>query len=629
MIANSAGSGVVVTGTTTRAQIRRNSIFNNGTTAAHLGIDLSDDGVTANDTNDPDTGPNTMLNSPVLSSAGVGDGQTRLTGTLNSNVSTSLTLDFYVSPSCDASGNGEGLTWIGATSVFTNSSGNASFAGSFTFSATPGQALTVTATNTSTGVTSEFSECKTIVAAGIIVTPTSGLTTTEAGGTATFSVQLAAMPLATVTVEVSSSNTNEGTVSPQTLTFPVGATGLVAQTVTVTGIDDGLADGNVVYTILLAAATSLDDAYNSMDPSDVSVTNQDDEPATSLSVSNVQGPEGNSGMSSLAFTVTLSAASGQTVTVQYASSNGTATGGASCGAGVDYVNASGTLTFAPAETCKPVAVTVCGDAVSEPDETLTLTLANASNATISQASATGTIQNDEGAPALSVADAWATEGNSGTSPMTFTVSLSIPSSQPVTVRHTTPGGSAIVSATCTRDVDFTPANGTITFAPGETSKQVAVTICADTLHEPDETFTFVLSNPTNATIARATATGTIQNDDVAVPCSPRPEIRVTPTVNGGKLYVHIASRPLNTNQPNPLQQVTFGVLQNARVTLNGQQVRSNQTVSLPANTSAVDLIVERVTAGQSSMVPLTVVDGCGPWNTFVGAGTGGGTGNGF
>ena len=87
--------------------------------------------------------------------------------------------------------------------------------------------------------------------AGITVTPTSGLTTTEAGGTATFTVVLNSQPTANVTIGLSSSNTAEGTVGPASLTFTT-ANWNVPQTVTVTGVDDAVVDGNVAYTIVTA-----------------------------------------------------------------------------------------------------------------------------------------------------------------------------------------------------------------------------------------------------------------------------------------------------------------------------------------------------------------------------------------
>ena len=93
--------------------------------------------------------------------------------------------------------------------------------------------------------------------AGITVTPTVGLTTTEAGGTATFTVVLDAQPTADVTIGLSSGDTSEGTVAPAALTF-TAATWNTAQTVTVTGVNDDLDDGDIAYSVVTAAATSGD-----------------------------------------------------------------------------------------------------------------------------------------------------------------------------------------------------------------------------------------------------------------------------------------------------------------------------------------------------------------------------------
>src|SRR6185369_8983141 len=97
-------------------------------------------------------------------------------------------------------------------------------------------------------------------AVGITVSPISG-PTTEAGGTATFTVVLTTQPTADVTIGLSSSDTTEGTVLPASLIF-TAANWNVAQTVTVTGVDDALDDGNIAYTIVTAPATSTDVTYN-------------------------------------------------------------------------------------------------------------------------------------------------------------------------------------------------------------------------------------------------------------------------------------------------------------------------------------------------------------------------------
>ncbi len=113
---------------------------------------------------------------------------------------------------------------------------------------------------------------------GVVVTPTTGLTTTESGGTAQFSVVLTAAPTANVTIAVASSDTTEGTVSTSLLTFTT-ANWNVAQTVTVTGADDEWIDGNVSYTVTLGAMTSSDTRYSGLNPVDVTLTNNDNSEA--------------------------------------------------------------------------------------------------------------------------------------------------------------------------------------------------------------------------------------------------------------------------------------------------------------------------------------------------------------
>ena len=112
--------------------------------------------------------------------------------------------------------------------------------------------------------------------AGISVTPTSGLVTTEAGETADFEVVLNSQPTADVTIDLSSSDPSEGSLATSTLTFTPDNWDM-AQVVTVTGVDDDLEDGDVPYTIVTAAASSDDPAYSGLDPEDVAVTNTDDD----------------------------------------------------------------------------------------------------------------------------------------------------------------------------------------------------------------------------------------------------------------------------------------------------------------------------------------------------------------
>ena len=226
-----------------------------------------------------------------------------------------------------------------------------------------------------------------------------------------------------------------------------------------------------------------------------------------LSISDAAVAEGNSGTATLTFTVTLSAAPGaSTVTVAFATADGSAT------ASQDYTATSGTLTCTGTTTTQTIAVSVVGDTVVEQDETFQVVLSAPVGATIADGSATGTITNDDTAappplPTLVINDAAGAEGNSGTTPLTFTVTLSAPSASTVTVAYATVDGSAT-----TASQDYTATNGTLTFS-GTTTQTITVSVVGDTVVEPNETFQVVLSAPTGATIADGSATGTITNDD--------------------------------------------------------------------------------------------------------------------
>jgi hypothetical protein len=113
-------------------------------------------------------------------------------------------------------------------------------------------------------------------APAITVSPTSGLRTSENRTTASFTVVLTTQPLANVTIAVASLDTTEGTVSTSQLTF-TPTNWNTAQVVVVTGVDDTIRDGDIVYSVQLAPAVSGDPNYNGIDPADVSVTNLDNE----------------------------------------------------------------------------------------------------------------------------------------------------------------------------------------------------------------------------------------------------------------------------------------------------------------------------------------------------------------
>jgi hypothetical protein len=153
---------------------------------------------------------------------------------------------------------------------------------------------------------------------------------------------------------------------------------------------------------------------------------------------------------------------------------------------------------------------VVGDTDVEPAETFRVVLASPSGATIVDGSATGTITNDDMAsvPTLSIGDAAVAEGNSGTTSLTFTVTLSAaPGAATVTVGYATEEGSASAQ-------DFTATKGTLTFSGTTTTQTISVSVVGDTDVEPAETFRVVLASPSGATIVDGSATGTITNDDM-------------------------------------------------------------------------------------------------------------------
>jgi hypothetical protein len=116
----------------------------------------------------------------------------------------------------------------------------------------------------------------------VLAQPTNGLTTSEAGASATFTVVLTAQPIADVTVTLASSDVSEGTVSPTPMIF-TSADWSTPQIATVTGVDDTAEDGNVAYTIV-TTVSSDDPNYNGIAVADVSVTNIDDDGAATANI---------------------------------------------------------------------------------------------------------------------------------------------------------------------------------------------------------------------------------------------------------------------------------------------------------------------------------------------------------
>jgi hypothetical protein len=262
-----------------------------------------------------------------------------------------------------------------------------------------------------------------------------------------------------------------------------------------------------------------------------------------ISINDVTLAEGNAGTSVATFTVTLSAASASTVTVDFVTLGGTAT------SGTDFVAGSGTVTFTPGDTSEPISVTINGDTLDEPDETFTVNLSNPTNATILDGTGQGTITDDDPPPTISINDVSLAEGDSGTTNATFIVSLSAASGFTVSVDFTTMDGTATLA-----DSDYGLTTGTVTIPAGSTTAPINVPVVGDTTVEPDETFTVVLSNPVNATILDGTGVGTITDDDGAPPFTVTPDVCCFECIAGGHATFNLTVAPSSGPLASP---VTF------------------------------------------------------------------------
>jgi hypothetical protein len=280
-----------------------------------------------------------------------------------------------------------------------------------------------------------------------------------------------------------------------TLTIPAGQT---SATISVPVIGDRVGEWTELFFLDLSNPTHAILSNNRAVGTII-----DDEPYVSFEYySGSEVVEGDSGTKLMTFMVELSAASDIAVTVDFATADGTAV------ASSDYQTAAGTLTIPAGETTGTITVPVHGDTQAESDEYFTVGLSNATNAKIGNSVKYGNIVDDDTNPAISISDAWLNEGNNGTKRMTFTVTLSQPSSVKMRVNYATASGTAKTS-----DNDYVAKSGTITFNPGQTTKTVTISIKGDKKNEADESFFVNLSGGSGAPMDDSQGEGLILNDD--------------------------------------------------------------------------------------------------------------------
>ena len=272
-----------------------------------------------------------------------------------------------------------------------------------------------------------------------------------------------------------------------TVTFPPGIT---SRTIGVTLLGDSIDENDEAFAVTLSNSVGA-----VLGTATATGTILDDDAAPQMAIGDCAVLEG--GLCGLA--VALSAPSGLPVTVNYATAGGTAT------SGVDFAPASGVLVFPPLVTAAVAYVQTLGDSLDEVDETLSVNLTGAANATVTDGQGITFIDDDDG-PLVTVGDVSTGEGAAAT----FTVTLHAASPQTVTVDYATSDGTATAGS------DYVAASGTLTFNPGVLTRQATVTVNGDGVNEPDERYFFNLSDATEATVGDPYAVGTIVDDDGGV-----------------------------------------------------------------------------------------------------------------
>ena len=307
----------------------------------------------------------------------------------------------------------------------------------------------------------------------------------------------------------------------------------------------------------------------------------DDEGAVTLSINDLSVDE-SSGTAN--FTVTLSAASGQDISVTAATANDTAT------AGADYAAVSATvLNIAAGATTASFSVPILPDTLDELDETFFVNLTAAVNASIADNQGLGTIIDDDPTPTLSIDDVTVDEA---TATADFTVTLSAAGGQDVSVTVST------VNGTATAGTDYNAViSKEVTIPAGSTSAKVSVTILEDELHEVDQTYFVNLSSPVNASIGDGQGLGTItDNDNATITVSIAEE---SISESGGRATATVSRNDEDISVP---LDVTLTISHPTEAIL------IPASVTIPAGSSSVEFFVEGVpdqVPGDTVMVTVT------------------------
>ncbi len=448
-----------------------------------------------------------------------------------------------------------------------------------------------------------------------------------------FHIQLTQIPNAQVTIDYA---TVDGTATaPQdytsrsgTLTFTAGTTNLT-QTISIPIRGDTEEESDETFSVRLTNPMNVNFGGGaSMRETIITIADDDvlppPPPSLLLTPSVLEINEGDTGQTNAEFQVRLTRASGQPISINYATANGTAT------AGQDYTSRSGTLTFAAGTTSltQTISIPIRGDTLDEPNETFTILLSNPANASLLTSTARCTILDDDAPSTLSLTPSTLTV-TEGTTNAEFQVRLNRASGQTISIDYAT------VNGTATAGQDYTSRSGTLTFAAGTTSltQTISIPIRGDTLDEPNETFTILLSNPNNASLLTSTARCTILDDDAPSTLSLTPStLTVTEGTTNAEFQVRLnraSGQPISIDYATVNGTATAGQDYTSRsgtLTFTAGTTNLSQTISIPlvddtedeANeTFTIQLINPANATLLASTAQTTIVDNDGPAALFL------------
>ncbi|MGB3207051.1 MAG: Calx-beta domain-containing protein [Crinalium sp.] len=401
-------------------------------------------------------------------------------------------------------------------------------------------------------------------------------TFTRAGNTTNaFSVNYGVAGTATLNTDYTQLGAASFTATAGTINFAAGAT---TATLTIDPTVDSIIETNETVALTLASGTG----YNIGTTTAVTGTITDDEtPIITIAATDATAAETATGVTANpgVFTFTRTGSTTNALTANYTIA-GTATNG------TDYTTLPTTVTFAAGSSTATVTVTPTEDNIYEGTETTILNLATGTGYTIgTTATATVNIADNDLQPTINLSPSQTiVEGNTSPQNATYTVSLSNPSTQTITVNYATANGTALTGS------DYTSTTGTLTFNPGVTSQAINIPIVNDSVNEANETFTLAISTPTNANLGTTNTVTTTITDTLTA--------SVTTTLPANVENLTLIGTSAINGTGNAGNNIITG--NSANNTLAGAD--GNDTYSFVANTaSGTDTITETTTGGTDTI----------------------------